>query len=147
MVAVALVWARVPPNATNCAVISQPIILSSFHHDHIITHHTARLQPGSKRQLLRNVQKVWFNSTKEIFERRWDSNSAVYTVCAVCFLIFWNGFQSVESKTGTPLMYWADGLRTAGSMAGPFYHISSHDNNTISLVKWKLRDGIRERRK
>ena len=36
-------------------------------------------------------------------------------------------------------MYWADGLWTAGSTAGPFYHISSHDN-TISLVKWKQTD-------
>ena len=32
-----------PALCHKCAAISQPIILSSFHHDHIISHHSSSL--------------------------------------------------------------------------------------------------------
>ena len=66
MVAVALVWARVPPNATNALWSVNP---SFYHHfimiiSSLITRLVSSLDQRLKRQLSRNVQKVWFNSKK-----------------------------------------------------------------------------------
>ena len=70
----------------------------------------------------------------------WET-SPVYTVCAVqCFLIFWNGFQSVESKTGTLLMYRAGGLQAGGSFLSYFV---TWQRNITRQMKETAMSGIR----
>ena len=110
MVAVALVWARVPPNATNCAVISQPIILSSFHHDHIITHHTGLVFSLDPRD---NSQGMYRKSGLTLYYRNiWETLRlefcCLYSLCSlfsyllkwfsICWKQNWNSFDVLSGR-------------------------------------------------
>lgn len=114
------------------------IIISSWSYHHS-SQLVSSLDPRLKRPYSKNVQKVWFNS-KEIFEKTLKFVSYLYSLCSQCFLIFWNGFQSVESKTGTLLMYRAGGLQAGGSFLSYFV---TWQHNITRQMKETAMSGIR----
>ena len=141
MVVVTLVWAQDPPNATNVLWSVNP---SFYHHfimiiSSLITARSSLAWIQDSRDSQRMYRKSGL-TLKKYLRGFWET-SPVYTVCAVqCFLIFWNGFQSVESKTGTLLMYRAGGLQAGGSFLSYFV---TWQHNITRQMKETAMSGIR----